>query len=159
MAAGPQPHGGPGAKGACAVKINVALVRCGRCGKRYSNPLTHVCVTRMDRKTPPRPSKVKPKLTVKCGSCGKPLGNPLTHVCVTGTDFAKRKREAAKPKPKPAGTGTGHEYTACDDDDCSRFPCRVYKEGKADGEVVGRQIGYAEGFPDGMSACPLPHQG
>ena len=154
-----RPHGGSGPKGACAVKINVALVKCGRCGKKYSNPLTHQCVTRMDRKTPVRPSKVKPKLTVKCGSCGKPLGNPLTHACVTRTDFRKRKADAAKPKAKPATNGNAHEYTTCDDDDCHKFQCKIYKEGKDDGVVLGRQLGYAEGFPDGMAACPLPHQG
>jgi hypothetical protein len=129
----------------CAVKINVALVRCGQCGKKYSNPLSHVCVTRMDRRPSSRKTKVKPKLTVRCGGCGSPLGNPLTHRCVTKTDFKRRKAKSAKPEPppKPAATGSGHEYTACDDDDCSRFQCRVYKQGVA----------------DGIASCPLPHQG
>ena len=125
----------------------------------------------MDRKAPPRATKVKPKLTVRCGSCGHPLGNPLTHRCVTHTDFRKRQRAASKPTLKPASTGNAHDYTSCDDDDCSRFQCRVYKEGRANGVEEGRQHGYAEGyakgerdgydqgFPDGISACPLPHQG
>ncbi len=115
----------------------------------------------MDSKRKPAATKVKPRVALTCGSCGKPYGNPLTHVCRTGTDFKKRKRaaeKAAKPKPQ-ARTGTAHEYTTCDDDDCSKYPCRVYKEGLANGEVLGRQIGYAEGFPDGISACPRPHQG
>jgi hypothetical protein len=63
--------------------------------------------------------------------------------------------------------GTGHEYTACDDDDCSRFPCRVYKEGLANGTEIGRQLGYAEGYADGygagfsagLASCPGPHGG
>ena len=51
------------------------------------------------------------------------------------------------------------EHLACDDEDCPRFQCRVYKEGRSDGIAEGRQLGYAEGYPDGMAACPLPHQG
>jgi len=117
----------------------------------------------MDRKTPVRASKIGPKLTVKCGSCGKPLGNPLTHACITRTDFKKRKREAEKPKPKPAPSGNAHEYTACDDDDCHRFPCKVYKEGFGDGRERGfgdgYASGYASGFTEGMASCPGPHSG
>jgi hypothetical protein len=112
----------------------------------------------MDRKTPSRKTKVTPSLGLTCGRCGKPYGNPLTHVCRERTDFRKRKAAAAKKKPQ-ARTRTGHEYTACDDDDCSRYPCRVYKQGMADGEVLGRQLGYAEGYPDGIADCPRPHQG
>jgi len=114
----------------------------------------------MDRRPSTRSTKVKPQLTVKCGSCGHPLGNPLTHRCTTKTDFRRRKKQAAKPKPAPKpATGNAHEYASCDDDDCSRFQCRVYKEGLANGTEVGRQLGYAEGFPDGIAACPLSHQG
>jgi essential protein Yae1 len=116
----------------------------------------------MDRKPSARKTKVGPKLVVKC-SCGAPLGNPLTHRCVTHTDFRKRKREAEKPAPRPKPAGNAHEYAACEDDDCPRFQCRVYKEGRSDGIAEGRQLGYDEGyaigFPEGMAACPLPHQG
>jgi hypothetical protein len=161
------PHGGLRAEGAVIARLSVALIKCGTCGKRYSNPITHVCITRLDRKTPPKRSKVKPKIGVTCGSCGQPLGNPLTHRCVTRTDFKRRKAAAGKPPPKPASTGNAHEYTACKDRDCSRFPCRVYKEGRGDGYDVGFQRGVAEGyaegydrgFIDGIDACPRPHDG
>ena len=121
----------------------------------------------MDRKPPGRASKVKPKLVIKCGTCGTSLGNPLTHRCVTRTDWKKRKRQAEKPAPRPKPAGNAHEYAACDDDDCPRFQCRVYKEGRADGEITGRQHGeadgyakgYGDGFSDGVRSCPLPHQG
>lgn len=69
--------------------------------------------------------------------------------------------------------GTEHRYQLCRDDDCDRFPCRVYKEGHRDGfgagweqgwiagYVKGYQDGYRKGYdagyPDGMAACPLPH--
>jgi hypothetical protein len=68
-----------------------------------------------------------------------------------------------------------HEYAACDDEDCQRFPCRIYKEGHAGGKVEGYQIGYAAGYPEGyeagnaagyaagfnagLASCPGPHGG
>lgn len=120
----------------------------------------------MDRPQRRGKTKAGPHISAKCGNCGKPLGNPLTHVCLERTDFKKRKAAAAKPKPQ-ARTGTAHEYTSCRDDDCSKFPCRVYKEGCADGQVLGYQIGYADGnasgygagFEVGLAACPGPHSG
>jgi hypothetical protein len=169
----PGPMGGPGAKGAFTVKLNVSLIKCGRCGKRYNNPLTHVCVTRMDRKTPVRPSKIGAKLTVKCGRCGRALGNPLTHRCVTRTDFRKRKRAAAKGHSRPASTGNAHEPAECKDDDCPRYGCKMYKQGYeagyadghgagygagrvqgyVEGHADGRTEGYAEGYADGAATA------
>ena len=167
------PHGGSRAKGAFTVKLNVSLIKCGRCGKRYNNPLTHTCVVRMDRRTPVRPSKVGPKLTVRCGRCGAALGNPLTHRCVTHTDFRQRKRAAGKAHhPKPATTGNAHEPAACNDDDCPRYGCKMYKEcyengygdghgagygsgraqGHAEGHAEGRAEGYAEGYAAGAAS-------
>jgi hypothetical protein len=133
-----------GRRRASAVKIQFSLIKCGRCGKRYSNPLTHTCIVRMDRRTPVRSSSVGPKLQVKCGRCGKPLGNPLTHTCHVKTDFKRRKREherRQKAASRPAATGNKHDYTACTDPDCHLYVCRIYKEG----------------FSDGVASCPLPH--
>lgn len=133
----------------------------------------------MDRRPSARSTKVKPKLTVRCSGCGAPLGNPLTHRCTTKTDFKQQKKQAAKPKPKPASTGNAHEYTGCGDENCPRFPCRVYREGFEDGRrrgfdegkvegaiegfeegyKRGWQEGYDVGFPAGIAACPLSHQG
>ena len=76
-----------------------------------------------------------------------------------------------------------HDYRQCYYDslpdrgraaqDCDRFPCRIYREGRAhgydDGHTRGYATGYAEGydagyrdgyergFPDGIAACPRPH--
>ena len=44
-----------------------------------------------------------------------------------------------------ARTKKQHEYSLCQDPDCPRFPCRVYKEGF----TAGRAVGYAEGYGDG----------
>jgi hypothetical protein len=60
-------------------------------------------------------------------------------------------------------TGQQHEYRTCRDEDCDRFPCRVYREGYRngyeDGYADGYGSGYASGFADGMAACPGPHGG
>lgn len=50
-----------------------------------------------------------------------------------------------------AALSTEHDYRVCDDDDCPRFPCRVYKEGWADGHAAGSASGYASGYSDGYS--------
>ena len=74
-----------------AVKISVGLIRCGRCGQRYSNPLNHVCTGRRRGRT-----KVKPTLSVvtTCPSCGKQAS--LAHVCSNRGDFASRQRAAER---------------------------------------------------------------
>jgi hypothetical protein len=40
-------------------KVSVKLIKCGRCKKMYNNPLTHVCVVRLDYKR--RAAKPKPR--------------------------------------------------------------------------------------------------
>ena len=146
-----------------AVKLNISLVKCGRCGKRYSNPLTHTCVVRMDSRRRRTSTKVKPALSVKCGRCGHPLGNPFTHKCVTRTDFRKRKREAERPKPRrPAPSGNTHEPAECRDEDCPRYGCKQYKAGYEAGEAdtagaayaAGRADGYSDGFQAGAASVP-----
>jgi|HubBroStandDraft_2_1064218.scaffolds.fasta_scaffold01897_14 hypothetical protein len=83
------------------MKVSVGLIRCGRCGQRYSNPLKHVCSGRRRGRT-----RVKPKLSVvtSCPSCGKQAS--LTHVCSNKGDFARRqravKRKAAAAERKAA---------------------------------------------------------
>lgn len=74
------------------LRIKGGLIRCGRCGKRYSSPLAHVCAVRMDSKRKPGRSRLKaPAVTLaKCGSCSASYSNPLTHVCKAKSDFKRR---------------------------------------------------------------------
>jgi hypothetical protein len=74
----------------------LTLLRCGTCGKRYTNPARHVCRTRLDRKRPPGKTRVKPRVTFTCGTCGKATTNPLTHTCRIRTDFRRRKANQAR---------------------------------------------------------------
>lgn len=50
-----------------------------------------------------------------------------------------------------AALSTKHDYQDCPDEHCPLFPCRVYKEGHADGYAEGRAIGHAEGYVAGYS--------
>ena len=87
-----------------------------------------------------------PKLTATCGHCGKPRG--LTHTCVTRTDIKARKRAAGAPvkRSRPA-----HDYMVGNDRECPRPLCAAFR--------TGHDIGYDEGFADGMAACRRPHGG
>jgi hypothetical protein len=58
---------------------------------------------------------------------------------------------------------TEHRYQLCRDEECERFPCRVYKEGWRNGYDEGYRRGFDEGFAAGFAAglasCPGPHGG
>jgi len=76
--------------------VKATLFRCGTCGKRYTNPATHTCVTRIDRKRPHRRTRVTPQASITCGTCGQPYANPLTHVCTVTTDYRQQQAAAAR---------------------------------------------------------------
>jgi hypothetical protein len=119
------------------LRMNLSLVKCGKCGRRYSNPLTHVCVNPRRRGR----TRVKPRLTYDCPRCGKPVTNPLTHVCRTRTDFRKRLRDQKRKRPAARPAAPQHDYHSCRDPDCQRRACTAYREG----------------FADGIDNCPGPH--
>ena len=127
-------------------KVRIAgLIRCGRCGKRYVNPLTHACVTSRKRRGRTR---IAPKAAVtigRCGKCGKDWVNPLTHVCAGGGDFAKRAAAEKKAVAAAKRAASRHEYAECRDQDCTSYPCRVYREGREDGYQEGHSDGFAAG--------------
>ena len=58
-----------------------------------------------------------------------------------------------------------HDYQRCTDEECPRFPCQVYREGRDDGHrdgydkghAEGYEAGYKQGFAEGIEACPRPH--
>jgi hypothetical protein len=48
---------------------------------------------------------------------------------------------------------TDHDHETCDDPDCARYICKVYKEGYQDGYEDGSASGYAEGYADGAASA------
>ena len=126
------------------MRIAASLMKCGQCGKRYSNPLTHVCYNPRGRG--PR-LQIKPRIAVDCPKCKKPVANPLTHVCTVRTDFRKRlaedkKRRAAEKRRQARAARPQHDYHSCTDESCQRRMCMAYREG----------------FDDGKEACPREHK-
>lgn len=142
-------------------RLNVV---CGRCGKPRTG-LRHDCVSNSRRK-----ATVRPQLSFgKCPKCKKALGNPLTHICAPKSDFkarqrkaARREKERAREKARKKRQDGKHDYLACQDKDCPRPLCVAYKTGWKDGYRQGfkdgYKAGYDQGFPDGVAACPRPHQ-
>ena len=51
---------------------------------------------------------------------------------------------------------TQHDHRRCQDEDCQRFACRIYREGYRDGNgaghAAGRAEGQAEGYAEGYAA-------
>lgn len=125
------------------------LIRCGRCGKPRG--LFHECTGPAGRPA----WKVKPSVSFACPNCGRQVTNPITHVCRPRSDFKQRQKaaaQAAKPKPKPQSHDRNrHDYETCRDQDCERFPCRVYREGLDRGRDEGHAAGYADGYGEGLS--------
>jgi hypothetical protein len=56
----------------------------------------------------------------------------------------------------PSGRDGEHDYRTCPDPDCTRFPCRVYREGWQDGYTAGyldgEAAGYSAGYAEGAAA-------
>jgi hypothetical protein len=82
--------------------VAVSVFRCGRCGKRYTNPIRHTCIVRMGRRRPPRRPRIAPQASRTCTRCGKAYANPFTHTCTVRTDFRQRTRAAARARQRAA---------------------------------------------------------
>jgi len=133
-------------------RLRMALIKCGNCGKRYSNPLAHNCPPRSTRSK--GKTKVAPKVGLEytCPACGKQASNPLTHVCQSKRgDFKRRKKAAAARERKARRDANRHEPRECTDEFCNRYPCKVYKQGFADGNQAGYSAGYDAGKADGRA--------
>src|ERR1700691_2735172 len=135
-------------------RLRMALVKCGNCGQRYSNPLTHTC---RPRSTKPRgKTKIAPsvKLNYSCPACGKTVSNPLTHVCQPRRGDFKRRRKAALARERKAKRDANrHEPSACPEGgQCGRYPCKVWAEGYDRGYEDGHSAGYSAGYDAGFQA-------
>lgn len=135
-----------------------ALFRCGSCGKRYSNPLGHVCGKGGDfarrRKREKASGRRAREREVRAARRAKEAdarrarrrreddarrGRRSRETAAT----AARKRKAASRPARPA-----HPYESCRDRACERIPCTAWREGYE----AGYEAGYAEGFEQGYGA-------
>jgi hypothetical protein len=136
-------------------RLRLSLVKCGTCGKRYSNPAAHTCVVPARRKS--SRTKLAPKLTASytCPSCGKQASNPLAHVCKSKRgDFRRRKAAAVKRERQARRDASKHDYATCPDgEQCERYPCRIYAEGYRRGHSNGFEEGHEAGYAEGVAAA------
>lgn len=134
-------------------RLRMALIKCGNCGQRYTNPATHTCRPKSTKRRGRTKLAPQLKLAYTCPSCGKQAGNPLTHVCKSKRgDFGKRRKAAKGRERKAQRDANRHEYADCRDPFCKRFPCKVYREGYEAGKQDGYSDGYDEGYSDGFAA-------
>jgi hypothetical protein len=54
------------------------------------------------------------------------------------------------------GVQTQRDYRRCQDEDCQRYACRIYREayrrGRKEGEAIGEARGHARGYSEGWDA-------
>jgi hypothetical protein len=131
-------------------------VVCARCGKPRG--LTHVCISRSNRK-----ATVRPQVTFgTCPRCRKPQGNPLTHTCHPRSDFKRRKaryQRQQQTRARKKRQKQDHDYQACADNDCPRSLCVAFKTGYQAGHLDGYEHGWQQGHDRGhaeATARPRP---
>lgn len=149
------------------MKIGVALLRCGNCGKPCNPFAAHVCNGNRKSRT-----RLSPTVSLgNCPHCGKPRGNPLTHTCTIRTDFKasqraterkaaaeRKKAKAAEKRKAPARPARpAHDYRTCTDRDCRRYACLAWKEAFQEGRTTGLDDGWDIGYDAAASGRPRDH--
>ena len=104
-----------------------ASVKCKACGKRYVNPLTHVCAPKSDFRSR-RSAADRAAKREAARERRKAAADRRKAAAAERRKRARAKRSAGRrPSARP-----GHDYRLCRDGDCTRTACRAYQEGIAD---------------------------
>lgn len=100
-------------------------VKCKTCGKRYVNPLTHVCAPKSDfakrRREAERAARREAARARKKAAAER-----------RKAAAAERHRKAREKRSAPRSPRPQHDYRLCRDEDCQRYACVAYKDGVAD---------------------------
>ena len=142
------------------IRLGVSFT-CPSCGKSVPNLLTHTCSSRSDFK--------KRKAAQKRAELAADRKRKRRAAAARKRARAReRKRKAAERRRRLAEEARErrrreqrrrshdrerHDYETCQDPYCTRYGCRVYREGKDAGRPEGHADGYAEGFADGIAAA------
>jgi hypothetical protein len=127
--------------------------RCGTCGKRYTNPLTHTCTVKTDFRKRQRAAERQKAAAARRAKAAEKRQRERERKAATRArqrEKAKARRKAAadrrkaaaaqrrqKARPAPKQRAPQHDYRSCNDEDCRRAACAAFKEG--------------------IEACPLEH--
>jgi len=104
-------------------------VKCGTCGKRYTNPLTHTCTVRSDfKKRKAAAERTRKREAARARR--KAAADRRKAAAAERRRKAREKRSVPRSAPRPP-----HDFRACQDDECRRYACVGYKAGYADAEA------------------------
>lgn len=119
--------------------IRRGLITCRSCGKRHSNPLTHVCAGGggFDRKRATAERRAKTAARRQRETEARRRRRAREEEARRAR--RDRDREAARARRAKSGTKAGapasrakrqaHEYRTCRDRDCARQACEAYRDG------------------------------
>ena len=145
-------------KRAARKQVRKVSVKCGTCGKRYTNPLTHVCTVRTDF----RRRKAAAERAAKRDAARKRRKAAADRRKAAAAERRKAPRARQAPAGKRKPPSQQHEYQTCRDGDCRRLACAAFTEGfmlgDEEGYRRGEDHGYRRGWPDGQAACPRAHK-
>lgn len=118
-------------------------VKCKTCGKRYTNPLTHVCTVRTDFKrrkaaadrAAKRERERQRRREAAARRREKAKARRKAAADRRKAAAAERRRRAREKRPAPRPARPQHDFRTCEDDDCRRYACVGYKAGYADAEA------------------------
>ena len=118
-------------------------VRCGTCGRRYTNPLAHACTVRTDFKrrkaAAERAAKRERERQRKRAAAARKRERARERRKAAAdrrkAAAAERRRKAREKRSAPRPSRPPHDFRTCQDDECRRYACVGYKAGYADAEA------------------------
>lgn len=113
------------AKRAVRQQARRVSVKCGTCGKRYVNPLTHVCAPKSDFRK--RKREAERAARRDAARARKKAAAERRKAAA-----AERRRKAREKRSAPRSPRPQHDYRLCHDEDCRRHACVAYRDGIAD---------------------------
>jgi len=116
-------------KRAARTQARKASVKCGTCGKRYANPLTHTCAPKSDfRQRKAAAERARKREAAR--ERKKAAADRRKQAAAERRKKARAQRSAPRRRPpaRPA-----HDYRTCRDGDCRVHACVAYKAGYEDG--------------------------
>lgn len=131
---------------------------CPSCGKQVPNLLAHTCSTRSDwakrRAAAKRAERAAERKRKRKAAAARKRARARERRRKAAELRKERLAEAAaKRKARDRGQShdrTRHDYETCPDPYCTRYGCRVYREGREAGLAEGEADGYARGYADGL---------
>jgi hypothetical protein len=118
--------------------------KCGTCGKRYTNPLTHTCTVRTDFKKRQRAAERQKEAAARRAKAAEKRARQRERAKARRRAAADRRkaaaadrRQKARSRPAPKQRAPKHDYRTCQDPDCRSTACLAFQEG--------------------IEACPLEH--